>query len=335
MDMSGDDLDAAFAMGQGQSLDDIVSSNDKANRRRSMPVYGGNQMAVNSPDGRRFSSMNFGGPGNSAMDDFQFDMSATGMDAMLPTATFPRTTAELQNDRLPATDLAINTQFSQANANSPFSNVANVVNVANVANGGSAYASPMQHNGSLDMDMTPYPNDLPMPLDMTDPMSLLPNDINMFPNSAFSPAMMDSPVAQDFGTPQTSGPQDNSMAMQSRENVRSESSSVTPRLHPNMPTRTNSQDQKGMLSDSRSRSDSRSNPAPITKWHRDEQTIAAKPRTNPAASGAPNSATEVRGGFICQEQFPMVHALRWIPVNQRQEPPHEDAIQECLLVYRL
>lgn len=248
--MSGNALDAAFAMGQGQSLDDIVSSNDKADRRRSMPVYPGNQMGMNSPDSRRFSSMNFGGPSSAAMDDFQFDMSAAGMDAILPTATFPRTTGEMQNDRLPATDLAINTQFSQPNANSPFSTV---------ANGGSAYASPLQPNSSLDMDMSPYPNGLPMSLDMNDPMSMLPNDMNMFSTSAFGPAMIGSPVAQDFGTPRTSVPQDHSMGMQGRENFKSESSSATPRVHGAMPSRSSSQDQKGMLSDSRSRSNSQSN----------------------------------------------------------------------------
>jgi hypothetical protein len=63
MDLTGGDMDAAFAMGHGQSLDDIVSSNDKADRRRSMPVYAGNQMHLDGPDARRFSSMNFGGPG--------------------------------------------------------------------------------------------------------------------------------------------------------------------------------------------------------------------------------------------------------------------------------
>ncbi|KAK7193124.1 hypothetical protein DPSP01_007537 [Paraphaeosphaeria sporulosa] len=244
MDLSGDDLDAAFAMGSGQSLDDIVSSNDKANRRRSMPVYAGNQMNMNSPDSRRFSSMNFGGPGNSTMDDFQFDMSAAGMDAMLPTAAFPRTSGELQNDRVPAADLAINTQFSQANPNSPF---------PNVANGGSAYASPLQHNGSLDMDMSPYPGGMPMSLDVNDPMAMLPNDMTMFQNSAFGPSMMNSPVAQDFGGPPTSAPQDSNMGMASPANFRSESSNATPNVHSNMPTRT------GSHADSRPRSNSRPN----------------------------------------------------------------------------
>jgi PAS domain S-box-containing protein len=214
MDLTGDDLDAAFAMGHGQSLDDIVSSNDKANRRRSMPVYPGNQMNLDSPDSRRFSSLNFGGPGNAAMDDFQFDMSAATLDAMLPTAAFPRTAGEPQNDRAPAADLAIKTQFSQPNPNSPF-------------NAGSAYASPLQHNGSLDMDMSPYPNSLPMSLDMNDPMAMLPNDMNMFPNSAFSPAMINSPVAKDFGGPPTSGPQDTSMGMTSPANFMSESSNAS------------------------------------------------------------------------------------------------------------
>ncbi|KAL5396987.1 hypothetical protein PMIN06_013020 [Paraphaeosphaeria minitans] len=242
MDLSGDDLDATFAMSGGQSLDDIVSSNDKANRRSSMPVYAGNQMNMNSPDSRRFSSMNFGGPGNAAMDDFHFDMSAAAMDAMLPTAAFPRTSSELQNDRVPAADLAINTQYAQPNPNSPF------------ANAGSAYASPLQHNGPLEMDMSPYPGAMPMPLDMNDPMGMLPNDMNMFPNSAFGPTMMNSPVAQDFGAPPTSAPQDSNVGMAAPAHFRSEPSSTTPNVHSNMPTRTGSQAESQPRSHSRSNS---------------------------------------------------------------------------------
>ncbi|KAF2443969.1 hypothetical protein P171DRAFT_22733 [Karstenula rhodostoma CBS 690.94] len=252
MHLPGDDLDAAFAMGHGQSLDDIVSSNDKANRRRSMPVYAANQMDMNSPDARRFSSMNFGGPANAAMDDFQFDMSAPGMDAMLPTAAFPRTSGELQNDRVPAADLAINTQFSQPNPNSPFPNVANAA---------PAYASPLQHNGSLDMDMSPYPNGLPMSLDMNDPMAMLPNDMNMFQNNAFAPTMMNSPVAQDFGGPPTSAPQDPNVSMASPGNFRSESSSATPNVHSNLPTRSGSQTESQPRGASRSNSHNPQHPS--------------------------------------------------------------------------
>ena len=39
MDMAGDGMQN-FDIVSGQSLDDIVSQNEKANRRRSMPVYG-------------------------------------------------------------------------------------------------------------------------------------------------------------------------------------------------------------------------------------------------------------------------------------------------------
>lgn len=234
---------------QGQSLDDIVTSNDKANRRRSVPVYQTNQMGMGSPDSRRFSSMNFGAPTNHAMNDFQFDMSAAGIEAMLPTATFARSSSEMQNDRIPATDLAINTHFSQQNPNSPFSNV---------ANGGSAYASPLQHNGSLDMDLSPYPSGIPMSLDMNDPLSMLPNDVGMFSTSSFGPAMMDSPIAQDFSGPQASTAQDHGMAMPSRDNYRSDSSNATPNARSSLPNRTTSQDQKSMRPDSRPPNESRS-----------------------------------------------------------------------------
>jgi len=259
MDLSADGL-GAFDMAHGQSLDDIVTSNDKANRRRSMPVYNGPPMQMASPDSRRFSSMNFGDPSNQTMEEFQFDISTAAMDGILSTASFPRSSAELQANGLPAADLAINTQFSSANPDSPFSTVPNP---------GSAYASPLQHNGSLDMALSPYPSSIPMPLDM------LPADMNMFPSSAFGPSMMDSPVHQEFSPhPATTrdsssngnnnGNKTNNMTNKSipmhpaDHQYRSGSSNATPDTRPGGSTRHNSQDQNTMRSASRSQSETQS-----------------------------------------------------------------------------
>lgn len=236
MDLSGDSL-GTFEMGDGQSLDDIVNQNDKyekVNRRRSMPagVYnnGSAPMGPGSPDSRRFSSMNFGDPAG-GMDNFQFNISPNvGMEGMMRSGTFPRTTSEMQNDRIPTDDLAINTQFS--NTNSPF----------------------------LDMDMSsPYPTGMSMGLEMNDSMNMMATDMNMFPNAQFTAPMMDSPATQDFAGPLPPAPQDPSMSIQPPDQYRSGSStSVTPDVRPNIPTRASSQEQGSIRSISRAQSDNQS-----------------------------------------------------------------------------
>lgn len=242
MDM-GDGI-APFDMGDGQSLDDIVSQNDKA-RRRSMPVYGGPAMAIGSPDSRRFSTMNFGDPTNTAMGDFQFDLSVgPAMDGIMRSDTFPRTTAELQNDHIPATDLAINTQF--ANGDASFSNMPSA----------SSYASPLHANAPLDMDITsPYPNPMSMPLEMNDSLNMMASDMNLFPDTRFASSMMDSPVNRDFRGPLPEAPQDPNMSLQPPDQYRSASSSTTPEVRSGIPTRAGSQDTNTMRSNSRPQSE--------------------------------------------------------------------------------
>lgn len=243
MDLSADGI-SAFDLVDGQSLDDIVSQNEKASRRRSMPVYGGAQMAMGSPDSRRLSMMNFGDPGSNDMDDFRFDLSAgTGMDGVMRSGTFPRTTADMQNDRIPPRDLAINTQFP--NQNPAFSNMADPA---------SSYASPLHPNASLDMDMTtPYPNAMSMSMDMNDSLNMIPTDMNLFSNAQFATPMMDSPVNQDFVSPPP--PPDPSPSMQPPDQFRSASSSTTPDVRSGVPTRAGSQEQSSVRSNSRPKSE--------------------------------------------------------------------------------
>jgi PAS domain-containing protein len=199
MDLSGGDMNA-YGPGdtEGQSLDDIVLQNDKANRRRSMPVYARQpqpphqhqhqhqqqlqhqpNMHMTSPT-RSLSMMNFGNPNGGPIDDFAFDMSAQGMDNMMRNNTFPRPTPDMQ----PGADLAIKTQFS--NAASPFSTMAGP---------GSNYASPIHASADLDLGMSPYPNAMNMSLDMDDSLnSMMQSDMSMFSNNQFNPQMMESPI---------------------------------------------------------------------------------------------------------------------------------------------
>ena len=193
MDLSGGDMSAYGAATEGQSLDDIVSQNDNANRRRSVPVYTHHPqqqqhqhqqqhqqpMHMTSPT-RSLSMMNFGDPNATSMNDFTFDMSAPpGMDNMMRTNTFPGPT----ND-MPGADLAIKTQFS--NAASPFSTIAAP---------GSNYASPIHANADLDMGMSPYPNAMNMSLDMDDSLNnMMQTDMNMFGNNQFNPGIIESPI---------------------------------------------------------------------------------------------------------------------------------------------
>ena len=236
--MSGDAM-ASF-MADGQSLDDMVLQNEKENRRQSMPVFGDAQMQMGSPDSRRLSMMAFGD--STAMDNFQFDGT---MENLMRNGPFTRTTGEIQNDRMAPADLAINTQFT--NANSPFTNIP-------------AYASPMHPNANLDMEMTsPYPN-MNMPLDET--LMMGPNDMNMFPNAQYNTSMMNSPAAppasQDFTGLTSAQPQDSKMNMPPPDQYRSHSSSLTPDARPKPSPRDSSQDPGSVHSSSRPQSEHQS-----------------------------------------------------------------------------
>ncbi|KAF2870996.1 PAS domain-containing protein [Massariosphaeria phaeospora] len=266
MDMSGDGM-GMFAMSQGQSLDDIVSHNEKANRRRSMPVYGGQQMHMDSPDDRRLSMMHFGDPNGGSLDGFQFSMpQGPAMDGLMRGGTFPRTSTERLGERTPTANLAINTQFNSANA--PYSAIGP----------GSAYASPMQPNMPMDQDMTsPYPNAMPMSLDMNDALALLPTDMNMFSGAQFTTPMMDSGNQEIRGPSQGPHPQDPSLAnRQTPEQFQGGSNSVTPDIRVAVPTRHNSHEQSSARSASQP-SSSNSIPTQISHTSIKGQEPAALP----------------------------------------------------------
>ncbi len=254
VNMAGESMES-FSMDQGQSLDSIVSHNDKENRRRSMPVYArAPQMQMDSPDSRRLSMMNFGSPGAGGVDTFRFDMSAAGMQGMMRNNSAysgAPTSADMQSETLHNTDLAINTQFQSQN--SPFSTIAAP---------GSAYVSPMHHKGSLDIDMSPFPNSLPMPLDMDDSMSMMPPDMTIFPPNQFNSPMLDSPVNQDFAGQLPPASQDNNTpVMQPPDQYKNLSLSNTPDARSgtsSFTSRANSQDQISLRSLSRPESEQRS-----------------------------------------------------------------------------
>jgi PAS domain S-box-containing protein len=257
MNMNGDAM-SGFNMAEGQSLDSIVAQNDKDNRRRSMPIYTRGpqrqqqqqqQMNMGSPDTRRLSMVNFGDPNGGNMDDFQFDMSTAAMDSMMRNnAAFPRTTADMQGDQLPAADLDINTQF-QGQA-SPF---------PNMAAPGSAYASPMHQKNSLDLDVGSYQNGMTMPLDMDDSLNMMPTDLNMFPGNQFNTPMLDSPINQDFVGPLPAAAQGNNTPTgQAQDQFKRPSLSNTPEVksgRSSFLSRTTSQDQSSMRSSSRPQSE--------------------------------------------------------------------------------
>ncbi|KAF1843768.1 uncharacterized protein K460DRAFT_150846 [Cucurbitaria berberidis CBS 394.84] len=253
MDMTGAGMNT-FNMVEDQSLDSIVAQNDNENRRRSMPVYARQpHMQMGRPDTRRLSMMNFGDPDGGTVDGFQFDMSTTAaMDGMMRNHTaFPGTTTAMSNDRPPAPNLAINTQFQSQN--SPYSTMVTP---------GPAYASPMLQKGSLDMDMSPYPNAMPMPLDMDDSLDMVPTDMNMFAPNEYNAPMLDSPLNQDFARPLPAVLQDRKMsAMQSSDRYTKPPSSNTPEALSSgsgFPSRAGSLDQNSLRSNSRPASEQRS-----------------------------------------------------------------------------
>ncbi|ORY12027.1 white collar-1 transcript variant 2 [Clohesyomyces aquaticus] len=254
MDMSGaqGDLNAFDAL--EESLDDIVSQNDKANRRRSMPIYRDQQMQMGSPDTRRLSMMNFGDPVTGSLDDYQFNMPpATTMDDLMRNNSFSRPSNGNQDDHSSANHPAINTQFPNQNPS-----------YQSMPPPGSAYASPMHPNLNLDVDMTsPYPGNMAMPLDMTDPtLNMMGTDMNLFTGGQFGTTMMDSPVAQDLVGPLP--PSDQNVAnLQPPEQFGNGSiGGGNPAGPSGMPSRSNSQENSNSRSNSRSQSEQHSSNPP-------------------------------------------------------------------------
>lgn len=217
-----------------------------------MPVYAHsnnrNQPMDMSPESRRLSMMNFGDPNGNQ--DFQFDVQTAGMeDMMRNNPSFPRNPTDMQHNRSSANDLGLNTQFQQQN--SPFSTMAGP---------GSAYASPLHPTAQLDMDLGTFPNNMSMGMDMDESLNMMPNDMNLFSNNQFNTSMMASPVAQEFIGPMPAPNQDNVSSMQRPAHFKRPSMSNTPdaRSGSSVPSRTTSQDQNSMRSNSRPNLDQQS-----------------------------------------------------------------------------
>lgn len=280
MGIEGDAMNG-FDMSEGQSLDSMVTQNDKENRRRSMPPYarGSSHMNLGSPETRRLSMMNFGDP-NGDMDEFRFDMSSAAMDNLMHnnTASFPRVTADMQNDQLPATDLSMGNQF-QGQA-SPF---------PQMGAPGSSYASPMHQKTPLDLDMSSYPNGMNMPLDMNDSLNMMPSDMNMFPGNQFNSPMLGSPLNQDFVGPIPTTSQDNTgsnntPSTQSQDQFKRPSVNNTPDAKAPRSghlSRSASQDHTSMRSNSRPQNDRHSSNSVPTRMTmaslRNQQPVAQDP----------------------------------------------------------
>lgn len=318
MNMNGDGMNG-FNMVEGQSLDSIVAQNDKDNRRRSMPVYARGpqqqqqqqqQMNLGSPDTRRLSMMNFGDPNGGDMDDFQFDMSTAAMDNMMRNNTaFPRTTADIQSDQMPAADLNINTQF-QGQA-SPF---------PTMGGPGSAYASPMHQKNSLDLDMGSYQNGMNMPLDMDDSMAMTPMDMNMFPGSQFNTPMLDSPIQQDFVGPVPAAPQgDNTPSGQTQDQFKRPSLNNTPEVksgRSSFLSRSTSQDQSSMRSHSRPQSEHHSSNSVPTRM-----TLASLQNQQPVAQDpAQDLSKEVMKKQLADFKIPWQAPTGGFPSTKANNP---------------
>jgi hypothetical protein len=323
MNMNGDAMNG-FNMAEGQSLDSIIAQNDKDNRRRSMPVYARGsqqhqqqqqqqqqqQINLGSPDARRMSMMNFGDPNGGDMDDFQFDMSTAAMDNMMRNnAAFPRTTADIQNDQLPAADLNINTQF-QGQA-SPF---------PTMVTPGSAYASPMHQKNSLDLDMASYQNGITMPLDMDDSLNMMPTDMNMFPGSQFNTPMLDSPINQEFVGPMPHASRgDNTPSGQSQDQFKRPSLSNTPEVksgRSSFLSRTTSLDQSSMRSNSRPQSEHHSSNSVPTRM-----TLASLQNQQPVAQDpAQDLPKEVMNKQLSDYKIPWQQPAGGFPSTKTQNP---------------
>lgn len=201
MDMLASDAMQQTGMGVGQSLDDIVNANSKAQeqRRKSMPHYQ-HQDGSSANNQRRGSMMDFSNnnTGN-PLDGFGFDPSANMDSFMSPATGFPAS-SDADGRTNTTGNLALNTQMT--NQNFP-----------NMGQPNSAYASPMHHNTSMEADMpSPYLNSaIPMTMEMVDPTlaSMVGQDPANLPffnpqqQQQFNNSAVSSPMHANFSnTPQ-------------------------------------------------------------------------------------------------------------------------------------
>lgn len=175
----------------GQSLDDIVSHNEKVIRRQSMPQqqYGSNQGQVDA-DMRRMTMMDFSsGSSGGPLDNFQFDPNTSmGQDDLgAMSSTMGQSNRQPVRKRASAANLTIDPQFDGGNS----------------SYGGMAYQSPAHPNNNLDMDMTsPYLSaEMGMTMDfgngtnMENMMDQQDQQMNMYSQqSPFQSSMMNTPT---------------------------------------------------------------------------------------------------------------------------------------------
>ena len=185
--MGGAPMPATNVMGQ-QSFDGVVGHNDKSMRRRSMPVSYGSPQAVDVSM-RRMTMMDFTAPLQAApINSFTFDPSiGSGYDTTMTNGLPIEMNGIPRDRRASQADLSINTQLS------------NQAVYGSMVQPGSAFASPMNVNTSLDMDPTsPYiTSGIQLPIDL----SMMGNDlsaVDMFATQAFGSPLMASPLQANF-----------------------------------------------------------------------------------------------------------------------------------------
>lgn len=305
----GQDDMSAYNMVGGQSLDDIVNQNTKAMRRNSVPIhYSGNPAPMNDQEIRRMSMMDFTGAiSGGSLDSFQFDPSGNStMDGIMRTGgQYSRPTGDNTRRRPSNTDLALNTQF--ANQASPFTSIPPP---------GSTYASPLNPNPSLDMDITsPYnANGLPMPLDMSDPSlgAMMGNDLALFTQPAFSSPMMNSPVNQDFAASiQATTQEPTNPILPPTEQFVARSENTTPDVRSALPSRTNSQEQSV-------RSSSRPQSIPLSN-----QSSSSQIPTTSAFGPEPPSQTQTTMEIVNRQKFPWITPPEGFPSTMHNRPHME------------
>lgn len=169
------------------------SVNDKSIRRRSMPIsYGGTQTVDASV--RRMTMMDFSVPQQSGVfDGFQFDPSAiSAFDTSMSTDMSNQMNNAPRARRASQADLSINTQMPNQGM------------YGQMGQARSAYASPMNINESLDMDLnSPYvTSGLPMNMDF----NMMSNDMSGV--DMFGAQNFDSPMNADFTGPMMGPTQD-------------------------------------------------------------------------------------------------------------------------------
>ena len=188
MAMAPSDSMASAGVMRAESLDGFVNQTDKSLRRASMPMMFGGTQGLNASL-RRVSMMEFTGSSPaSPLDSFQFDPSTgPAFNAAISTELPAQMNGAPRARRASQVNLSVNTQLANPNFYGP------------MGPPGSAYASPMQINGSLDMDLNgPYATSaLPLSMDL----NMMGNDlsaVDMFGGQPFDSPMVGSPMHPPF-----------------------------------------------------------------------------------------------------------------------------------------